>query len=158
MNNDRNNQNNLQNYDACYLIIFFIIILCVIVALYYYFSKNNIEHKIHQLILEKNQECKFASFSSQILNINYNQCIVFIGEIPQNYVYWSSCVFNENGIPLESINMRKYQTVHPGSNFAIIYSSNKYAILEAKKILECHHYEKFSQIVVFILMKLIFHH
>jgi len=129
--------------DLGYALIFFIIILIIIIGIYVILLKNEVKYLINELPLETSRECKYGIINSSYLQCKANQTVVFIGEIPQDYIYWSIGVYRKNGTPYTSINMGKYQTVHPGSNIAIICSINSCAISETKKFLECNHYKKY---------------
>ena len=114
-----------------YIIVIFIIICFIIIGLYINFIP--IDTKIKNILtLQK----------SDYFTVNKNESVVFIGEIPQDYDYWSINLY-KNHISINFTCMGNYQTIYPGSTIAVICSSNKYSTLETKKYMEKIHYQKY---------------
>ena len=127
-----------------YLFIIFIVIAIVIIGLYFYFIEIKTKNEcIINLPLYKNKENKISSLKSNFFNVNKNESVVFVGQIPQDYDYWTINIYDIDKNAIDFISMGNYQTIYPGSTLAIICSSNKYSILETKKYMEKIHYEKY---------------
>ena len=68
-----------------YLFIIFIVIAIVIIGLYFYFIEIKTKNEcIINLPLYKNKENKISSLKSNFFNVNKNESVVCVGQIPQD--------------------------------------------------------------------------
>jgi len=129
-----------------YLAFFIFIILIFIFIIWFNNYKNTECFEINQFDLTKES---YKSFNSQNIEIKPTESLVMVGEIPQDYHYWTVGIFDENGIAQNSINMSNYQTTFPGSTIAIVCSTNIYAIDETCKLIKEKHYKKYPNRKIF---------
>ena len=139
-----------------FALLLFIIILIIIVICYYTINREDVKVlNVEDIPIFKYRKNNIGSIQTEVISTCNNQSVVFYGEIPQNYIYWSIGVFPASMEDVEksdddllekcheSISLGNYQTVHPGSSIAIILSNNNCAIKETIKELEKCHYKKY---------------
>ena len=130
-----------ENY---YLIIFILVIILIVILCYYRLQKIDYkvsEEKSIKLLSEK--ELNIGRIESEPVHCKFGNSIILYGLIPQDYLYWTFGLFNTKNECFVSINMGKYQTVHPGSSIALILVKNKMIYRYSKRLLEKEHYKKF---------------